>query len=65
MTTVEDGGVISDKMNGIKHNEYWTMLPELSEGATKIDWQDPSLRGDVEKQKDMNAQQPPSNVFSD
>lgn len=59
VTTVEDGGVISDKMNGIKHSEYWTMLPGLSDGAKKIDWQDPTLRGDVEKQKDLNAQQPP------
>ncbi len=59
VTTVENGGVISNKMNGIKHNEYWTMVPEFSEGARKIDWQDPSLRDDEEKQKDVNAAQPP------
>lgn len=58
VTNVEDGGVISDKMNGIKHSEYWTMLPGLAEGAKKVDWQDPSLRDDEEKQKEMNASQP-------
>ena len=59
VTTVENGGVISDKMNGIKHSEYWTMIPEFVDGATKIDWQDPSIRDDEDKQKDMNAAQPP------
>lgn len=58
VTTVEDGGVISDKMNGIKHSEYWTMVAEFLDGAEKIDWQDPSLRGDKEKQMDLNAEQP-------
>lgn len=59
VTTVENGGVISDKMNGIKHSEYWTMVPELSEGAIEIDWQDPTLRGDKEKEASLNAKQPP------
>lgn len=59
VSTVENGGVISNNMNGIKHNEYWVMVPEFSEGATKIDWQDPSLRDDEDKEKDLNAAQPP------
>lgn len=59
VSTVENGGVISNNMNGIKHNEYWVMVPEFSEGATKIDWQDPSLRDDEDMEKDLNAAQPP------
>lgn len=39
VSSLEDNGVISNKSNGIKHNEYWVMLPGLLEGATKIDHQ--------------------------
>lgn len=59
VTTVENGGVISNKMNGIKHNEYWTMVPGFLDGATKIDWQDSSLCNDEELEEDKNAAQPP------
>jgi len=44
VSKIEEAGVISNKMNGIKHNEYWVMVPGLSEGANKIDWQDPNLK---------------------
>src|SRR5690625_1747230 len=45
VAAIESNGVISNRMNGIKHNEYWVMVPELLEGATIIDFQ----RQDLEK----------------
>jgi len=39
VASIESYGIISNKSNGIKHHEYWVMVPELLEGATKIDWQ--------------------------
>lgn len=59
VSKVENGGVISNKMNGIKHNEYWVMIPDLLDGATKIDWLDPTIRDDADKIKDLEAKQPP------
>src|SRR5690625_722035 len=41
VSSLEDNGVISNKSNGIKHNEYWAMVPGLLEGATIIDYQFP------------------------
>jgi len=41
VSTIEENGVISNKSNGIKHNEYWVMMPGLEEGATIIDFQKP------------------------
>lgn len=43
VSTIETNGVISNKSNGIKHNEYWVMVPELLEGARIIDRQQPDL----------------------
>ncbi len=40
VSSIEENGVISNKQNGIKHNEYWVMVPGLEDGATKIDLQD-------------------------
>jgi len=40
VSKIEENGVISNKQNGIKHNEYWVMVPGLEEGATIIDLQD-------------------------
>src|SRR5690625_1278351 len=40
VSSIEENGVISNKQNGIKHNEYWVMVPGLEEGATIIDTQD-------------------------
>lgn len=37
VSSVENTGVISNKSNGIKHNEYWVMDPGKSEGANVID----------------------------
>lgn len=39
VSSIEDNGVISNKANGIKHNEYWIMVPGLEDGANKIDEQ--------------------------
>ncbi len=41
VSSIELNGVISNKSNGIKHNEYWVMVPGLEEGANKIELQDP------------------------
>ncbi len=40
VSSLEEHGVISNKANGIKHNEYWVMEPGFSEGATNIDQPD-------------------------
>ncbi|BAQ11165.1 hypothetical protein OXB_2694 [Bacillus sp. OxB-1] len=42
VSSIEANGVISNKSNGIKHSEYWVMVPGLEEGATIIDLADPS-----------------------
>lgn len=41
VSKIEANGVISNKSNGIKHSEYWVMVPGLEEGATIIDLQHP------------------------
>ncbi|MDW0111101.1 hypothetical protein [Sporosarcina aquimarina] len=41
VSSVERNGVISNHSNGIRHDEYWLMVPGLEEGATVIDLQDP------------------------
>lgn len=43
VASVEKNGIISDRMNGIKHHEYWVMVPELLEDAHIIDFQRPDL----------------------
>ncbi|CAM3184057.1 hypothetical protein FITA111629_08605 [Filibacter tadaridae] len=57
VSSIEKNGVISNKSNGIKHNEYWVMVPGLEDGATIIDLQHPdektaenqeSLRGETD-----------------
>ncbi|MEI3605668.1 hypothetical protein SPD48_08180 [Pseudogracilibacillus sp. SE30717A] len=40
VSSIEENGVISNKQNGIKHNEYWVMTPGLEEGAAIIDMPD-------------------------
>lgn len=37
VSTIEENGVISNRSNGIKHNEYWVMVPGLLDGASMID----------------------------
>lgn len=41
VSSIEDRGVISNKSNGIKHDEYWVMEPGLLDNATRIDKEDP------------------------
>lgn len=41
VSSVERNGVISNRSNGIRHDEYWLMVPGLEDGATIIDSQDP------------------------
>lgn len=43
VSKIERNGVISNKMNGIKHNEYWVMVNGLIDDANNIDRQDPNL----------------------
>jgi len=40
VASIEKNGVVSNKSNGIKHNEYWVMVPGLEDGSTNIDLQD-------------------------
>src|SRR5690625_2590937 len=42
VAAIESNGVITDKSNGIKHNEYWVMAPGKLEGANIIDLQQPN-----------------------
>lgn len=53
VSSVERNGVISNQSNGIKHQEYWVMVPGLEEGATIIDLQDP----DAKMFEDQESQQ--------
>ncbi|WP_040285960.1 hypothetical protein [Sporosarcina koreensis] len=46
VSSVEGNGVITNQSNGIRFNEYWVMVPGLSDGATVIDLQDPDLETD-------------------
>lgn len=39
VSSIERNGVISAKSNGIKHHEYWVMVPGLADDATIIDLQ--------------------------
>ncbi|WP_303969675.1 hypothetical protein [Sporosarcina ureae] len=41
VSSIEKNGIVSSKSNGIKHHEYWVMVPGLMEGATTIDLQNP------------------------
>lgn len=41
VSSIEETGVISNKQNGIKHNEYWVMVQGQEDGATIIDLQKP------------------------
>ncbi|PIC67249.1 hypothetical protein CSV78_07900 [Sporosarcina sp. P16a] len=43
VSSIERNGVISNKSNGIKHNEYWVMIPGFKEGANIIDLEVPDV----------------------
>ncbi|WP_376781636.1 hypothetical protein [Sporosarcina ureae] len=44
VSSIERHGVISNKSNGIKHNEYWVMMPGLEDGANIIDMEIPDAQ---------------------
>lgn len=52
VSSLEDNGVISNQQNGIKHNEYWVMVPGKEDNANIIDLQQPSEEemSNIEKQ---------------
>lgn len=39
VSSIERNGVVSNKSNGIRHHEYWVMVPGLKDDATIIDFQ--------------------------
>lgn len=41
--SIESNGIISTEENGIKHREYWVMVPEVLEGARNIDLYDENV----------------------
>lgn len=49
VASIETNGIISDKSNGIKHNEYWVMIPKLLDDAKSIDFQYPDLAAPSEQ----------------
>jgi len=56
VSSIETHGVISNKKNGIKHSEYWVMVPGLLDNARKIDWQNPDLRTEDEDEELLNQE---------
>lgn len=58
VSTIEDSGVISNKANGIKHHEYWVMEPGLSDGAQKIDRQNPDIKDEEEEDTNKVDEKP-------
>ncbi|MBY0221085.1 MULTISPECIES: hypothetical protein [Sporosarcina] len=55
VSSVERNGVISNQSNGIRHDEYWVMVPGLEEGATIIDFQNPDSEM-IENQESQQAE---------
>jgi len=51
VSSIEDNGVISNKLNGIKHSEYWVMVPGLEPDATIIDLQQPEMQSEEPETK--------------
>lgn len=46
---LEDGGVITNRQNGIAHSEYWVMKPGMLDDANIIDLQEPN--GEITKEE--------------
>lgn len=63
VSSIEGNGVISNKENGIKHNEYWVMVPGLEAGATMIDLQNPNAEIVNDPVKDGSAGLKESEIF--
>lgn len=57
VSSIEANGVISNKSNGIRHTEYWVMVPGLEEGATIIDRAQPDGDETIE-QEEMQEHEP-------
>jgi len=57
VSSIEANGVISNKSNGIRHTEYWVMVPGLEEGATIIDRAQPDGDEPIE-QEEMQEHEP-------
>lgn len=55
VSSIESNGVISNKSNGIRHSEYWVMVPRLEEGATIIDRAQPD--GDEMSEEEKKQEQ--------
>ncbi|MFD1206324.1 MULTISPECIES: hypothetical protein [Sporosarcina] len=57
VSSIEAYGVISNKSNGIKHSEYWVMVPGLEEGATIIDLEQPDAHeaSDLLKKQELDS----------
>lgn len=43
VASIESNGIISNEENGIKHNEYWVMVPGILEEANNIDFYDKNV----------------------
>lgn len=70
VSAIVEKGIITNESNGLRFNEYWVMLPDLKDGATVIDRQNPELESDDEtdllNSTDPNEQYLPAigDVFS-
>lgn len=53
ITTIENNGVITNRQNGINHNEYWVMAVGVLNGANGIDIQDPNIETNAEELDDI------------
>lgn len=62
VASVEVNGVISNNSNGIKHNEYWVMVPRLEEGATLIDYQVAQSQDNLELKETEELEQTESTL---
>lgn len=62
VSTIEANGVISNKSNGIRHSEYWVMVPGLEEGATIIDLAQPEAYDPNAQAKVQEHHTPPIHI---
>ncbi|MFS0689997.1 hypothetical protein AB1K89_12260 [Sporosarcina sp. 179-K 8C2 HS] len=62
VSSIEANGVISNKSNGIRHSEYWVMVPGLEEGATIIDLATPEAHEPNSQAKVQEHHTPPIHI---
>ena len=55
VSSLESNGVISNKSNGIRHDEYWIMLPGLEDNANIIDVENPDEAYISQQREEMLA----------